>query len=110
MKVKELLKKYRNIDVLYDWQDKLMKKLLQNTNNVIYCVPTSGGKTLVAELLIIKELLVAKRDVLMVLPFVSIVREKVRDLHEFAEELKFVIEEYAGPKGRIPLPVHKDYR
>jgi superfamily II RNA helicase len=55
-KVKHLLKKYRRIDQLYEWQEQLMHKLLQDQRNVIYCVPTSGGKTLVAEIMLMREM------------------------------------------------------
>lgn len=49
--------------------------------NLIYQAPTSGGKSLVAEILMLKHLIHNKRNVLVVLPFVSLIVEKLAYLH-----------------------------
>ncbi|KAM9030336.1 helicase POLQ-like isoform 1-T1 [Ara ararauna] len=102
-KVKDLFRQFRGIEMLYEWQhDCLMLESLQQRRNLIYSLPTSGGKTLVAEIIILQELLCRQKDVLMILPYVAIVEEKVRGLSSFGIELGFLVEEYAGSKGRFP--------
>ncbi|XP_041336012.1 helicase POLQ-like isoform X5 [Pyrgilauda ruficollis] len=80
-KVKDLLRQLRGIETLYEWQhDCLMLESLQQRKNLIYSLPTGGGKTLVAEIIILQELLCRQKDVLMILPYVAIVQEKLHML------------------------------
>lgn len=75
----EIQRSYSNIGVkrVYDWQREclLTTNIIQG-NNLVYCAPTSGGKTLVAELLLLRNVLVKQKKVIFVLPYVSLVTEK----------------------------------
>lgn len=105
--IRRLYSENRKISDLYEWQrDCLNHSAISNGRNLIISMPTSGGKTLVAEVLMLKKILLAQRDVLMVLPYVSIVQEKIQSLEAFGLELGFLVEEYAGSRGRIP-PINR---
>ena len=48
--------------------------------NLVYCAPTSGGKSLVAEVLMLRAVAATGGTALLVLPFVSLCEEKVPSL------------------------------
>eukprot|EP01039_Chlorochromonas_danica_P006257 gene6257-6898_t len=69
------------VSSLYDWQrDCLYSTNVLRGQNLLYCAPTSGGKTLIAELVLLKTVLNLRRKAVFVLPYVSLVLEKERHL------------------------------
>lgn len=78
---KEIIDSYLSmgISTLYDWQVQcLMTTGVLSNQNLVYCAPTGGGKTLIAEFAILKAVLVTRKRAIFVLPFVSLVLEKER--------------------------------
>ncbi|XP_058067138.1 helicase POLQ-like [Anopheles bellator] len=101
--VRRILRDFRGIDELYDWQREcLALPAVQERRNLIYALPTSGGKTLVAEILMLREVLCRLRNVIFVVPYVSLAQEKIIALSPFSVELNFLLEEYSGGKGQCP--------
>ncbi|KAH8351643.1 hypothetical protein KR059_010371 [Drosophila kikkawai] len=102
-KVKRMILEHKGIKSLYEWQDECLNlPAIRQRKNLIYALPTSGGKTLVAEILMLRELLCRERNVLFILPYVSIVQEKVSAMSPFAIDLDFIVEEYTAGKGKCP--------
>ncbi|OAA39289.1 DNA-directed DNA polymerase theta [Beauveria brongniartii RCEF 3172] len=80
------------INHIYPWQRNCLKGpgLLSGERNLVYCAPTGGGKSLVADLLMLKRILHSRESkALLVLPYVALVQEKVRWLRQLVEGLKY---------------------
>jgi superfamily II RNA helicase len=106
----QAIQQTKGINSLYDWQDKCLNKAIKTNQNLLYSLPTSGGKTLVAEILMVRELLCNQKHCLFVMPYVSIVQEKIRTLSSLAIALNFAVEEYAGNRGSYPPRKRKSKR
>jgi replicative superfamily II helicase len=93
-----------NVQKPYEWQlDCLNNERVLSGTNFVFSQPTSGGKSFVAEILLLREVFLRKKIAVMVLPFVSIVQEKMHHLRNLAADCNLVVEGYYGSNGTIPL-------
>ncbi|XP_028300327.1 DNA polymerase theta isoform X2 [Gouania willdenowi] len=96
---KPVLERYQRHGVthMFEWQAQCLAvgHVLQG-GNLVYSAPTSAGKTLVSELLILKRVLETKRKALFILPFVSVAKEKMHYLQSIFEEGGVRVEGYMG--------------
>ncbi|XP_010158189.1 PREDICTED: DNA polymerase theta-like, partial [Eurypyga helias] len=90
---------------MFEWQAEcLMLGQVLEGKNLVYSAPTSAGKTLVAELLILKRVLETRKKALLILPFVSVAKEKKCYLQALFQEVGVRVEGYMGsmsPAGRF---------
>ncbi|CAG9838530.1 unnamed protein product [Diabrotica balteata] len=96
---KAVLEKYesRNLRTMFPWQvDCLGNEEVLKGKNLVYSAPTSAGKTLVAEILAIKTILERKKKVIFILPFVSIVREKMFYFQDLLETSGIRVDGFMG--------------
>ncbi|KAJ3090357.1 hypothetical protein HK102_004011 [Quaeritorhiza haematococci] len=86
---------------LYEWQVNclMIEGVLTGQRNLLYSAPTSAGKTMVAELLVLRRVLSSKKKAIMILPFVAIVSEKTKYLQTMFASENFKIVGYFGNNG-----------
>ena len=62
-KVKDMFRCLRSVTELYVWQNYILQKMCETDEirNLVYLSPTSGGKTLVAEILLLQCLLLRRK-------------------------------------------------
>ncbi|MCJ1438761.1 hypothetical protein MMC27_008151 [Xylographa pallens] len=77
------------INSIYPWQSSCLlgRGLLSGEKNLVYTAPTGGGKSLVADVLMLKRVLENKKAIL-VLPYVALVQEKLKWLRQVVEGIE----------------------
>ncbi|XP_077294187.1 DNA polymerase theta [Arctopsyche grandis] len=88
----------KGIKSMFEWQVECLgnSRVLDEYKNLVYSAPTSAGKTLVAEILTIKTVLERRKKVIIVLPFVSVVREKMFYFQDIFSESGVRVEGFMG--------------
>ena len=75
---------------IYPWQSACLlgKGLLAGEGNLIYTAPTGGGKSLIADVLLLKKIIDnPTKKAILVLPYVALVQEKLRWLRKATENV-----------------------
>lgn len=88
----------KGIEVMFEWQVECLKNpnVLFKSSNLVYCAPTSAGKTLVSEVLMIKSILERKKKAIFIHPFVSVVREKTYYMQNLLQNSGLRVEGFYG--------------
>lgn len=79
------------INGIYPWQAACLsgRQILAGTKNLVYTAPTGGGKSLVADVLMLKKVIEnPKKKAILVLPYVALVQEKLTWLRRMVEGVK----------------------
>ncbi|EHY54639.1 DNA polymerase theta [Exophiala dermatitidis] len=96
------------VHAIYPWQSSCLlgKGLLTGEQNLVYTAPTGGGKSLVADVLLLKRIIDNPgQKAILVLPYVALVQEKLRWLRALVDGVSKNIEELDGtpnPTWRRP--------
>ncbi len=76
------------INSIYPWQSSCLlgHGILSSEKNLVYTAPTGGGKSLVADILMLKRIIEdPSKKAILVLPYVALVQEKFRWLQKVVE-------------------------
>ncbi|XP_076077115.1 DNA polymerase theta-like isoform X2 [Mytilus galloprovincialis] len=87
----------KGITAMFEWQAECLCK--GNTlagGNLVYSAPTSAGKTMVAELLVLKRVMETKKKAIFILPFVSVAREKMFYLQQLYQDAGIRVSGFMG--------------
>jgi hypothetical protein len=87
---KQLVDNFASVGIksIYPWQSECLLKsgALREERNLVYTAPTGGGKSLVADVLMLKHVIdIPGKKAILVLPYVALVQEKMRWLRKVVE-------------------------
>ena len=83
------------INLIYPWQANCLlrhKGVLSGTKNLVYSASTGAGKSLVADVLMLKRVLDANKKAILILPYVALVQEKLRWLRRAVDGIEKNVE------------------
>jgi len=96
----QLVSNFESLGVrsIYPWQSTCLlgKGLLSGETSLIYTAPTGGGKSLVADVLLLKRIIDdPSKKAILVLPYVALVQEKLKWLRKLVEGVTKNLDEAA---------------
>ncbi|XP_031620779.1 DNA polymerase theta isoform X2 [Contarinia nasturtii] len=90
--------KKKGIHDMFEWQAECLNnpKIKYGNYNLLYSAPTSAGKTFVSEVLMFQTVLKRQKKVIVILPFISVVREKMYSLQDLLRSSGIRVEGFFG--------------
>jgi len=91
------------INSIYPWQSSCLLGggILEGKKNLVYTAPTGGGKSLVADVLMLKRIIEDPfKKAILVLPYVALVQEKLKWLRKVVDGLTKGV--YTRSQGDVP--------
>ncbi|KAL2823171.1 hypothetical protein BDW59DRAFT_149033 [Aspergillus cavernicola] len=101
------------VNSIYQWQASCLlgEGLLEGKRHLIYTAPTGGGKSLVADVLMLKRIIEnPSRKAILVLPYVALVQEKLKWLRRIVQDVeKHIVDtdNHTGPGHHRWRPLHR---
>ncbi|EDS89427.1 hypothetical protein EHI_140380, partial [Entamoeba histolytica HM-1:IMSS] len=103
IKIESVRKEYekKGIQELFEWQVECLKTkgVREGTENLVYSAPTSSGKTLVSEILMIERYCQTQKKMIYIVPYVSMAQEKEEYFQEILKSIKINIKGYFQNRG-----------